>query len=85
MNTPLFLSVVPCALSVSVSVPSPVATLLARDMRGLGMLILGTLSLIGMVIALDLGYGGMPGQRTSRTGAFKFMMEDIWLSLMLLD
>ena len=47
---------------------SPVATLLARDMRALGMLIVGTLSLIGMVAPLDLGYGGLPGQRTSRTG-----------------
>ena len=68
MNTPLFLSVVPCALSVSVSVPSPVATLLARDMRGLGMVIVWTLSLIGIGTALDLGYGGLPGQRTPRTG-----------------
>ena len=62
----------PCALSVSVLVLSPVATLLARDMRALGMLIVGTLSLIGMGAALDLGYGGLPGQRTPRTG-------DTWL------
>ena len=54
------------------SVPSPVATLLARDMRALGMVIVETLSLIGMGAALDLGYGGLPGQRTPRTG-------DTWL------
>ena len=58
-------------------VPSPVATLLARDMRALGMVIVGTLSLIGMGTALDLGYGGLPGQRTPRTGTFKFIITNI--------
>ena len=48
------------------------------------MLIVGTLSLIGMGAALDLGYGGLPGQRTPRTGDFKFRMENVWLSVLLL-
>merc|ERR1719483_1695036 len=49
-----------------------VATLLAREntlgtMRHLGLWLLG--GLFGVGHALDLGYGGLPGQRTPRTGS----------------
>merc|ERR1712106_1288721 len=36
-------------------------------MRGIGMLLVGTM--VGMGTTLDLGYGGLPGQRTPRTGS----------------
>ena len=38
-------------------------------MRGIGMLLVGTM--VGMVTPLDLGYGGLPGQRTPRTGVIQ--------------
>ena len=48
------------------------------------MVIVGTLSFIRMGTPLDLGYGGLPGQRTPRTGDLEYIIQIVWLPVLLL-